>query len=113
MNIITSEWTDKDWDKLTEWLNGVLKVTEVTVTFTKKDGTERVMKCTLNPELLPEVEPKAITEDKKPRKESTTSMRVFDLEKKEWRSFTIKSIKNISATLFGESKEYDGNITEL
>lgn len=113
MNIITSEWTDNDWDKLTEWLNGVLKVTEVTVTFTKKDGTERVMKCTLNPELLPKVEQKAITEDKKPRKESTTSMRVFDLEKNEWRSFTTKSIKNISATLFGDSKEYDGNITEL
>ena len=35
---ITTEWTDKDWDKLTEWLGGVLKVTPVTITFTKKDG---------------------------------------------------------------------------
>ena len=113
MNVITSEWTDNDWTKLTEWLDGVLKVTEVTITFTKKDGTERVMKCTLDPEQLPKVEPKAITEDKKPRKESTTSMRVFDLEKNEWRSFTIKSIKNISATLHGSPKEYNGNITEI
>jgi hypothetical protein len=109
----TTEWADEDWNKLTEWLNGVLKQTPVTITFTKKDGTERVMKCTLDPELLPKVEPKQITEDKKPRKESTTSMRVFDLEKNEWRSFTIKSIKNISATLTDSSKEFNGNITEL
>lgn len=110
---ITSEWTDKDWDKLTEWLGGVLKVMPVTITFTKKDGAERVMKCTLDPELLPKVEPKIVTEDKKPRKESTTSMRVFDLEKNEWRSFTIKSIKHISATLGETSEEYNGNTTAL
>jgi hypothetical protein len=109
----TTEWTDKDWDKLTKWLNGLLKINPVTITFTKKDGTERVMKCSLNPNLIPKVEPKAITEDAKPRKESTTSMRVFDLEKNEWRSFTIKNIKNISATLFESPEEYNGNITEL
>ena len=109
----TTDWTEQDWDKLTEWLNGVLKETPVTITFTKKDGTERVMKCSLDPKLLPNVETKAITEDKKPRKESTTSMRVFDLEKNEWRSFTIKSIKHISATLFDIPKEYNGNVTEL
>jgi hypothetical protein len=109
----TTDWTEQDWNKLTEWLNGVLKETPVTITFTKKDGTERVMKCSLDPKLLPKLEPKAITEDKKPRKESTTSMRVFDLEKNEWRSFTIKSIKRISATLFDTPKEYNENITEL
>ena len=110
---ITSEWTEKDWTKLTEWLSGVLKVTPVTITFTKKDGTERVMKCTLNPDWLPKVEPKIVTEDKKPRKESTTSMRVFDLEKNEWRSFTIKSIKHISATLGDTQEEYNENSTTL
>jgi len=110
---ITTEWTDKDWDKLTEWLGGVLKVIPVTITFTKKDGSERVMKCTLDPELLPKVEPKLVTEDKKPRKESITSMRVFDLEKNEWRSFTIKSIKHISATLGETPEEFNGNTTAL
>jgi len=112
MNIYT-EWTDKDWDKLTEWLNGVLKINPITITFTKKDGTERVMKCTLDPKLLPKVESKIVTEDKKPRKENTTSMRVFDLEKNEWRSFTIKSIKHISTSFGDTTKEYDGNITKL
>jgi hypothetical protein len=93
---ITTEWTDKDWDKFTEWLSGMLRVSEGTVTFTKADGTERVMKCTLVPDQLPKVE---IKEDAKPRKESTTSMRVFDLEKNEWRSFTIKKVKQVNFTI--------------
>ena len=93
---ITSEWTDKDWDKFTVWLKGMLAVSEGIVTFTKSDGTERVMKCTLVPEQLRKVE---IKEDAKPRKESTTSMRVFDLEKNEWRSFTIKKVKQVNFTI--------------
>jgi hypothetical protein len=93
---ITTEWTDKDWDKFTEWLKGMLAVSEGVVTFTKSDGTERVMKCTLVPDQLPKVE---IKEDAKPRKESTTSMRVFDLEKNEWRSFTIKKVKQVNFTI--------------
>lgn len=100
----TAEWTDKDWDKFSEWLKGILKLNPVTVTFTKQDGTERVMKCTLQPELLPVVEVKPVVEGKEPRKESTTSMRVFDLEKKEWRSFTIRNVKHIS-TVFGEDDD--------
>lgn len=93
---ITAEWTDKDWDKFTVWLKGMLTVSEGIVTFTKSDGSERVMKCTLNPEQLPKVE---IKEDAKPRKESTTSMRVFDLEKNEWRSFTIKKVTKVNFTI--------------
>jgi hypothetical protein len=93
---ITTEWTDKDWDKFTKWLKGMLTVSEGIVTFTKSDGTERVMKCTLVPDQLPKVE---IKEDAKPRKEPTTSMRVFDLEKKEWRSFTIKKVKQVNFTI--------------
>ena len=93
---ITTKWTDKDWDKFTEWLKGMLAVSEGVVTFTKSDGTERVMKCTLVPDQLPKVE---IKEDAKPRKESTTSMRVFDLEKSEWRSFTIKKVKQVNFTI--------------
>ena len=93
---IESTWADKDWDKFTKWLKGMLHVSPVTVTFTKKDGTERVMKCTLEESQLPKVE---LKEDAKPRKESTTSMRVFDLEKNEWRSFTIKSITKVELTI--------------
>ena len=98
MNVLT-EWKDKDWDKFTKWLKSMLTMSDVTVTFTKTDGTERIMKCTLNPEMLPKVEPKTITEDAKPRKENTSAMRVFDLEKNEWRSFTIKNVTRVELTV--------------
>jgi hypothetical protein len=95
MNIETT-WTDKDWDKFTEWLNSMLHIGPATVTFTKADGTDRVMKCTLELDKLPKT---VIKEGAKPRKESTTSLRVFDLEKNEWRSFTIKKVKQVNITI--------------
>lgn len=95
MNIDT-KWSDKDWEKFSDWLKGMLKVSEGTVTFIKADGSQRVMKCTLNPDQLPKVE---IKENAKPRKEPTASMRVFDLDKNEWRSFTIKNVKQVNFTI--------------
>ena len=90
----TKDWTDAEWNKFREWLHGMLKVSEGTITFTKKDGTERVMKCTLVPEQLPPVVVKEGAESK-PRKESETSIRVYDIEVKDWRSFTIRSVKHL------------------
>ena len=96
----TKDWTDSEWNNFTNWLTGMLKVNEtVTVTFTKVDGTVRVMNCTLKPELLPVVEAKPLAEGKQPRKESTTSIRVYDLEKKEWRSFTTKNVTKVEFTI--------------
>ena len=94
----TKDWTDQDWDKFSKWLTGMLKVNEtVTVTFTKQDGSERVMNCTLKPELLPEAKP--LAEGKTPRKESSTSIRVYDLEKQEWRSFTTKNVTRVEFSI--------------
>jgi hypothetical protein len=96
----TKDWGDKEWNKFTKWLTGMLKINEsTTVTFTKQDGTERVMNCTLKPELLPVVEVKPLAEGKTPRRESTTTMRVFDLEKKEWRSFTTQSVTRVEFSI--------------
>lgn len=93
---IETTWTDKDWNKFTDWLKGMLHVGPVTVTFTKKDGSERVMKCTLDPKELPE---QVITENKKERKQSENSIAVYDLEAKGWRSFVIRSIKRVNITI--------------
>ena len=92
------EITDTDEPMLHKWLKDILSVTEVTITFTKVDGTERVMKCTLEANKLP---PVVIKEDAKPRKQtdSTKALRVFDVEKQEWRSFNIKNIKKIELSL--------------
>ena len=93
---LTKDWDETKWDEFRDWLNSMLKIGPATVTFNKKDGTERVMNCTLQEDQLPVVE---LKEDTKPRKESTTSLRVFDLEKNEWRSFTIKSVTRIQITI--------------
>ena len=95
--------TDELEPKLHEWLKGMLAINEATITFTKVDGTERVMKCTLEASKLPVVE---LKEGAKPRKQSdsTKALRVFDLEKNEWRAFTIKNIKRIEFSL-GESND--------
>ena len=84
---------------LHKWLKDVLYLGSATVTFTKVDGTERVMKCTLEPAELPPIVP--LAEGKTPRKEttSTKALRVFDLEKQEWRSFRFDRLKKVSATL--------------
>jgi len=68
-------------------LNNVWKVT-----FTKKDGTERVMLCTRNTDLIPpENHPKG-TGDKQ---QNYAVMPVWDLESGGWRSFKIDSILNM------------------
>lgn len=66
---------------------------EVSVTFTKADGTDRVMRCTKWMELIP-------TENH-PKTESTgvntsDNITVFDLEKGGWRSFNITKVKEYS-----------------
>ena len=64
----------------------------MSILFTKKDGTQRAMLCTLNSDLLPVVDKQEGDEVKKERKESIDSLRVWDIEKKDWRAFRIDSI---------------------
>jgi hypothetical protein len=77
-----------------DWLVNLLADAKpTTVTFTKKDGTARVMRCTRNPELIP-TEQHPSTEST--RKASTTSVTAFDLDKNEWRSFLPENITHIN-----------------
>jgi hypothetical protein len=46
---------EKDLAMFKKWLRGHLRLGPVTVIFTKKDGTERVMECTTAPSLVPVV----------------------------------------------------------
>ncbi len=87
-----------------DWVKSLLQQGPITVTFTKADGTDREMLCTLNPEQLPPMPAGPIDgivkESKKPRKEPDPhSIRVFDLDKKEWRSFRFDRLKKVSAEL--------------
>lgn len=62
------------------------------VTFTKVNGEERTMVCTLKPELLPQME-QVEGKTKKP----SESIAVFLPEEQVWRSFRVHSVKSIVA----------------
>tara|TARA_B110000263_G_scaffold246012_2_gene256441 strand:- start:448 stop:717 length:270 start_codon:yes stop_codon:yes gene_type:complete len=62
----------------------------LTINFTKVNGEERVMNCTLNETLLPE----AITSDSE-KKENLDVIAVWDTDKDAWRSFRVDSVNSI------------------
>ena len=90
--------SEETFKKFKRWLKGHLAFGPVTVTFTKKDGTERVMNCTTNKELVPPVEVKE-TVEKKERKVNEDTMPVYDLEVKAWKSFRWDSVKQVTLTI--------------
>lgn len=107
--------TENETKLFKKWLKSHLKYGPVTVTFTKKDGTERVMKCTTNSELVPVVEsavhvtntdnPIDFPAPKKEKKINEDVMPVYDLESGAWKSFRWDSIKSVMFTI-GEEIEY-------
>jgi hypothetical protein len=94
-----------------DWVKSLAQVTEVKVEFLKADGTLREMRCTLNPDKLPPLPVVTgpvdgiVKESKKPRKEADPhSLRVFDLDKNEWRSFRFDRLQKIGAEISLETK---------
>jgi hypothetical protein len=87
--------SEKDVKIFKRWLKSHLAYGPTTVVFTKKDGTERVMNCTTNPDLVPAVEIVESAEPKKERKVNEEVMPVYDLEAKAWKSFRWDSIKQV------------------
>lgn len=78
-----------------EWLIEILRTGNITINFTKKDGTERALKCTLNEQEIPGTfAPK--TENTVERKKSPDVLSVFDIENQGWRSCRWDSIKSVS-----------------
>jgi len=96
---------ETDSKRFQKWLRSHLKHGPVTVTFTKKDGTERVMKCTTNPTYIMFKDP-TIMESKKERKVNEDVMPVFDMEAGHWKSFRWDSIKSVQFTI-GEEDEHN------
>ena len=67
-----------------------LKKDVLTINFTKVNGEERVMNCTLHESLLPE----AIVSDSD-KKENLDVIAVWDTDKDAWRSFRVDSVNYI------------------
>ena len=100
------EADDQIKEQIREWVRGLLQNSAVTVTFTKADGTDRDMLCTLDGSRIPVSPVKPVSVDGLVRESRKTkkapdphSIRVFDLQKQEWRSFRFDRLRKVTATL--------------
>lgn len=88
--------TEDDFKLFKIWLTEMLDFNIVTVTFLKKDGSERVMKCTTSSAITQsDIE----TEPKKERKTNEEVKPVFDVDARAWRSFRWDSVKRIEFSI--------------
>ena len=88
--------TPNNWNEFTaqqrnHWLRENLKQ-DLEITFTKVDGTERVMNCTLSEDIVPPLDTTAV---KQKRIQNPDVLAVWDIEANGWRSFRFDSIKSI------------------
>lgn len=81
-----------------QWLKSVLSNNICTITFTKKNGDQRVMKCTLDEQHFPPVQKEA-AEVGEVRQKSTEALSVFDVEAQGWRSFRWDSVIRLEMSL--------------
>ena len=81
-----------------EWLRGLLKEQNVQVTFTKINGDERVMTCTLKEGVIPA--PVAKDEEVNRNREVKDEVQVaWDINAKGWRSFRWANVKQVNFSL--------------
>jgi len=106
-----SEWTEVQWTNFKWWLENLLRGEVVEVIFTKTDGSERVMRCTMDPlvvaagvKILEERRARTASEtagDAPPKKsrpkpkEKPDNLTVWDIDVGDWRSFKVRSLTNI------------------
>lgn len=79
-------------------VNELLSSGKVEVVFTKKDGTTRIMKCSLSKEFVPEQVEMALEEGKK--KVNPDVQAVYDIEAQGWRSFRWDSVQTVNGKNF-------------
>ena len=78
-------------------LKDLLKRKIVQITFKKKDGTERIMKCTLQEDLVPIYEKKT----ERVKKQNDETLAVWDLDIEAFRSFRVDSVTDYHAVTEG------------
>ena len=110
-----TDWTDSQWKNFEFWLEDILRHNTVTITFTKVDGTERVMNCTkqtmvvneglkrLAEAYIQKMQESDNPSTPKPSNKAATNkagnITVWDIDAENWRSFRIRSITNILALI--------------
>ena len=79
-------------------VRGLLSLGKVEVVFKKKDGTTRVMNCSLSKEFVPEQLEMALDEGKKIVNPDVQA--VYDIEAEGWRSFRWDSVQTVNGVEF-------------
>ena len=101
MTLMTPDqnWTDEEWNSFRSQVKDVLVKDIVEATFTKINGDELVMTCTVQPDNLPEVVLKE-GEEQKERviKNPENSLAVYHTKAEGWRSFIIRNIKSVNTS---------------
>jgi len=67
------------------------------IPFTKVNGEERVIDCSLQEHIIPET-------SESNRKQNKEILPVFDINKGEWRSFRLDSVTNIEALEYQDNE---------
>lgn len=113
-----TEWSDEQWMNFKDWLESVLFSESIEVVFTKTDGTERVMQCTMNYQVI-DAGVKVLAEKRKAKLSITEenddkapllkvrkkpppkqdNLTVWDTEAGDWRSFRVRSLTNVLALI--------------
>ena len=94
MNQYTN-WSADDQLAFRDWLKSMVRMGGVQLTFTKADGSERVMNASLEEDKIPVYENKT-GRTKAPNDEALS---VVDIDIGEWRAVRYDSIKLVTITL--------------
>ena len=90
MNSCANEYYEGlDNEKKRSYIKSMLNHDLMKVKFTKVNGDEREMFCTLTNEYIPEDKE---CRDGSARKKNMDVLAVFDIEKRDWRSFRIENV---------------------
>lgn len=94
---VDNKWLEGGYEEFSslvftrDFVLNLLRNYELQVTFIKADGSERVMRCTLKPDVLPEFEDSE--KPKKKIKENDEVIRVYVPDLSAWRSFRVDSLE--------------------
>lgn len=79
-------------------LSELLQATVASVKFTKTNGEERIMKCTLQEDVIPSASKEDPLSQKKIRNINEEVLPVWDIEKSGWRSFRVDSVIEVTVS---------------
>ena len=93
MDVMTTDQEEINLPQLREAVQKLARENVIKVTFIKKDGSTREMKCTLKEDVVAAFPGKTFAQSK--RAQNLDVLPVFDVDVSDWRSFRIDSIQRV------------------